>query len=257
MDVHVWQIILLVGYVMLAQYDGLNPGVGLVKPIVSGVVAGLIMGDPLTGLQVGGTLTLMSLGVQSFGGSVVPDYCSGALLGTVFAIVSSEGAEFGISLAIPISLLLTQLDILARFGNTFLQQKANKYIEVGNVDAVERINLLGNISWSLSRGIPVALGLILGSELVKAIVTYIPQWLMGGLKTSGAIIPALGIAILLKYLPVKKYISYLLIGFVLAAYLKVPMLGVAFIGLAAALIAYNKEEVKGVANATIGSDEDE
>lgn len=257
MELELWQVLLLAAYVAIAQYDGLNPGFGFVKAAVAGGMAGLILGDPVTGLYVGGTLNLLSLGVASFGGAAVPDYCSGAVLGTAFAIMSGKGAEFGIGLAIPISLLLTQLDILARFCNTFFQQKANKYIEVGNIKGVERMNLMGNISWSLSRFLPVALGLLLGSELVQVVVDYIPQWLMGGLKTAGGIIPALGIAILLRYLPVKNYIPYLLLGFVLAAYLGIPMLGVAIIGLAGALIVFNKKDSVVVANTNGGADEDE
>lgn len=257
MDIQVWQIILLGAYVAFAQYDGLNPSFGFVKAAVAGGVAGLILGDPVTGLYVGGTLNLLSLGVASFGGAAVPDYCSGAVLGTAFAIMSGKGAEFGIGLAIPISLLLTQLDILARFSNTFFQQKANKYIKEGNIEGVERMNLMGNISWSLSRFLPVTLGLLLGSELMQVVVDYIPQWLMGGLKTAGGIIPALGIAILLKYLPVKRYVPYLLLGFVLAAYLNVPMLGIAIIGFAGALYAFTKKDSVYVANTSGGADEDE
>ena len=68
------------------------------------------------------------------------------------------------------------------------------------------------------------------------------MWLMNGLKTAGGILPSLGIAILLRYLPVSKNISYLILGFVLAAYLKVPVLGVALIGLAAAILSYQSEK---------------
>ncbi|MFQ7537614.1 MAG: PTS sugar transporter subunit IIC [Clostridium sp.] len=37
---------------------------------------------------------------------------------------------------------------------------------------------------------------------------------------------------MLKYMPVKQNIEYLLIGFVFAAYLNVPVLGVAIVGAA-------------------------
>ena len=50
----------------------------------------------------------------------------------------------------------------------------------------------------------------------------------------------MGIAILLRYLPVKSYISYLLIGFFAAAYLSVPMVGVAILGAAMAVLAFKQ-----------------
>lgn len=257
MDINLMQIILITLFAVVAQYDGLNSGFGLAKPAVAGGIAGLILGDMPTGLIVGGTLNLLSLGIGNFGGAVIPDYTSGAILGAAFAIMSGQGAEFGISLGIPVALLLTQLDILARMSNTFVQQKADKYADEERYNMVERMNLLGIVPWALSRAVPVFLGLYFGSQFVEVIVNNMPQWLMGGLKTAGGIIPALGIAILLKYLSIKKYVAYLLIGFALAAYLSIPMLGISFIGLALAIMTFERRKENTVTFVGGGDDEDE
>ena len=50
----------------------------------------------------------------------------------------------------------------------------------------------------LSRVIPVALGLIFGQVVVEGINAVIPAWFMTGLKTAGAILPAMGMAILMR-----------------------------------------------------------
>ena len=42
--------------------------------IVCGWLVGLIMGDAATGLYIGATLQLMSMGVVAVGGSSMPDY---------------------------------------------------------------------------------------------------------------------------------------------------------------------------------------
>lgn len=198
MEVQLWQIIAVTAFIVIAQYDGLNTCFGLAKPTVAGGIAGLLLGDMQTGLFVGGTLNLMSLGVANFGGAVIPDYTSGAVLGAAFAIMSGQDPEFGISLGIPIALLLTQLDVLARFLNTFIQQKADKAAKLGDYKLMEKMNLLGLLPWALSRAVPVVLGLSLGTAFVQGIVDNMPLWLMGGLKTAGQIVPALGIAILLN-----------------------------------------------------------
>ena len=39
------------------------------------------------------------------------------------------------------------------------------------------------------------------------------KWLGTGLTVAGAVLPAVGFAILLRYLPVKKHIAYLIMGF--------------------------------------------
>ena len=72
--------------------------------------------------MIGATLQLMTLGVATYGGATVPDFLSGAIMGTAYAIISGKGAEYGIGVAVPIG-LLTQLDILGRMANTFFNTK--------------------------------------------------------------------------------------------------------------------------------------
>lgn len=254
MEFEWWQILLLTLYAGFAFYDGNNTTFGFVKPSLAGFMAGLILGDIKTGLFVGGTLNLLVLGVGNFGGASIPDYMTGALLGTAFAIQSKE-PELGVTLAIPIGLLMIQLDILARFSNTFFQHRAEKYVAEGKLKKASHMNLFGLIPQSLSRMVPVFIALIFGSAFVQLVVNHIPMWLMNGLKTAGGILPALGVAILLRYLPVNKNIPYLILGFVLAAYLKVPVLGVALVGVAIAILVFqsDKEEQQAAVNTEVNA----
>ena len=207
MNIQWWQILLITLYAGFAFYDGNNTTFGTVKPTMAGFFAGLVLGDVTTGLVVGGTLNLLVLGIGNFGGASIPDYMTGALLGTAFAIQSGQGAEFGVTLAIPIGLLMIQLDILARFSNTYFQHRAERLVEEGNIEAAARMNILGLIPQSVSRMLPVFLALVFGSDFVNLVVNHLPMWLMNGLKTAGGILPSLGIAILLRYLPVSRNIS--------------------------------------------------
>ena len=255
MTIQWWQILLITIYAGFAFYDGNNTTFGTVKPTMAGFFAGLVLGDVTTGLVVGGTLNLLVLGIGNFGGASIPDYMTGALLGTAFAIQSGQGAEFGVTLAIPIGLLMIQLDILARFSNTYFQHRAERLVENGNIEAAAKMNILGLIPQSISRMLPVFLALVFGSDFVNLVVNHLPMWLMNGLKTAGGILPSLGIAILLRYLPVSHNLSYLIMGFVLAAYLKVPVLGAALVGLAFAILSFQseKDEVPAAAQATVNA----
>jgi PTS system mannose-specific IIC component len=240
MQINAFQVIAITLYAFIATFDMLETDLGLSKPVIAGFFAGLIMGNVTLGLAVGATLQLMILGVGTYGGASIPDYMTAALIGTVFGVLSGKGLEFAIGLAVPIGLLMVQLDVLARFSNTYFQHRADKYADEGNIKGIELMNILGMLPWGLSRAIPTFLACIFGSTIVSSIVNYFPDWLMGGLKTAGGILPVVGIAILLRFLPTKKYIAYLLIGFVLASYLKVSMVGVSIIGLALAMIEYSK-----------------
>lgn len=236
MNVPFISIIVLTLYVGLAQLDAISIQMGPYTPLFGGAITGLILGDLRTGLIVGGTLQLMTLGVATYGGSTVPDFLSGSIMGAAFAILSGKGPEYGIGLAVPIGLLLTQLDIVGRMTNTFFQHKADRHAEEGDYKGVERANLLGALPWMLSRMIPVFIGLTFGEQIVKAINQAIPGWFMAGLKTAGAILPAMGIAILMRYLPLKKYYPFYIIGFVLMAYggTHFSVLGTALVGVAMA-----------------------
>lgn len=236
----VLQIALLALFAFFQINEIVTVGIGFGNPVNAGLIAGLIVGDMKLGLAVGATLQLMILGVGTFGGASIPDYATGAIIGTAIGHISGKGINYGIGVAIPVGLLMVQLDILARFANTYFAHRIDKAIDRNDDKAVVRNSLYGAIPWGLSRSVPVLLVLVFGEAFVKNVLNYMPQWLMGGLKSAGTMLPAVGIAILMHYLPVKKFGAYMIFGFVAAAYLKVPMLGVALIGIGFAINHYNK-----------------
>lgn len=240
MEIQTWQIIALTVLSLIFIWDSLMTAVFDGKPIFAGILAGIIMGDVTTGLTVGATLQLMVLGVGTYGGSSMPDYVTGAIIGTAFAAISGRGIEFAIALAVPVGLLMVNLDIFGRFSNVFFAKRVEAAIEKMDLGAIKRNIWYGMIPWGLSRAFPVFVMLIFGKDIVNTLVENIPEWLTGGLSVAGGLLPAVGIAILLRYLPVKKYISFLLIGFFAAAYLAVPMLGVAILGVAMAVISFQQ-----------------
>ncbi|QAT39553.1 PTS sugar transporter subunit IIC [Clostridium sp. JN-9] len=231
-----WQIIILTVYAAISIIDSLGLSTSIANPLFAGFFTGLILGNVPMGLVVGATLQLMVLGVATYGGASVPDFMSAAIIGTAFAIISGQKVEYAIGVGVPIGLLLTQMDVLARISNSIFQHKADRYAENGDADGVARMNLASMSTWMISRGLPVFVGLFFGTAVVNAINKYIPQWLMGGLKVSGKILPALGIAILMRYLPLKKYYPFYIIGFLLVAFGKVSMIGIALAGFAIAAI---------------------
>ena len=76
----------------LGQLDVLSLKTGLYSPVFGGAVTGLVLGDLKTGLIVGATLQLATLGVATYGGATVPDFLSGSVMGTAYAIISGRGA---------------------------------------------------------------------------------------------------------------------------------------------------------------------
>jgi PTS system mannose-specific IIC component len=221
----------------LCWFDILGPVFFLgFRPLIAGFGAGIIVGDVQTGMLIGGTLELMALGVYTYGGATIPEWSVGAILGTYFG--RDAGFEVGLSLAIPAALLLTQVDVLNRFLNFIFVHRADAYAEAGDEKGFMRMMwVFSHMIWGFSRFIPVFLAVAFGEDVVKAISNFFENnpWFNDGIRVTGGILPALGFAMLLKILPVDTYPAFLLVGFVLFAYLKVPLLGIALAALAIGL----------------------
>ena len=219
-----WQILLLTLYSAYQICDELTIVSSAGSPVFAGFITGLIMGDLTTGLFIGGSLQLFVLGVGTFGGASRIDATSGAVLATAFSVAQGYKPELAIAtIAVPVATLLTYFDILGRMTTTYFAHRVDAAIERFDYAGIERNYLLGALPWALSRALPVFLALAFGGTFVEAIVDGVAgvKWLAAGLTLAGRMLPGLGFAILLRYLPVKRNLHYLALGFGLTAMLTV------------------------------------
>lgn len=199
------------------------------RPVFAGPIVGLIMGDLQTGLLVGASVELMYMGVLPIGGSVPPNAQIAGMLSTVFAIANGGRAEIGISLALPIGLLAQLLIMFAWNINIGLMHRADTYIDEGNFKKIERTHMMGLPIFFLVFFIPTFLAIYFGSDAVSRVVEAMPVILTDGLKIASGILPAVGMAMLLKMMNFKKYWSFFIFGFVLAVYLELNVLAISLI----------------------------
>ncbi|MCK1248814.1 PTS sugar transporter subunit IIC [Streptococcus uberis] len=263
-----WQILFLTLYSAYQILDELTLNSSAGSPVFAGFIAGIIMGDVETGLWIGGSLQLMVLGVGTFGGASRIDATSGAVIATAFSVAQGIKPEMAIStIAVPVAALMVYTDILGRFSTTYFAHRIDKHVENFNYKGIERDYLMGALPWALSRALPVFLAVALGGGFVQTLVDGIQQvqWLADGLTLAGKMLPGLGFAILLHYLPVKRNLHYLALGFAITAMLTtvysnlqtasgalatlskdfnaapfkgLPMIGIAVIGAALATLHY-------------------
>ncbi|HEL2109875.1 TPA: PTS mannose/fructose/sorbose/N-acetylgalactosamine transporter subunit IIC [Streptococcus suis] len=219
-----WQILLLTLYSAYQICDELTIVSSAGSPVFAGFISGLIMGDMATGLTIGAALQLMVLGVGTFGGASRIDATSGAVLATAFSVSQGIDPELAVStIAVPVAALLVYTDIAGRFSTTYFAHRVDAAVEKFDYAAIERNYLLGAIPWAASRALPVFLALAFGGEFVNTMVTAIQeyQWIANGLTLAARMLPGLGFAILLHYLPLKRNLHYLAVGFALTAMLTV------------------------------------
>ncbi len=84
----------------------------------------------------------------------------------------------------------------------------------------------------------IALGFLAGSVAVQAVIDSIPDVIRYGLTNASALLPAIGIGILMKFTFDWKYAGFFLLGFVLPTYFGIGTMGIALIGLICAFVYY-------------------
>lgn len=243
-----WEIFIITFLAFLIPIDKYGLTLGLRWPIISSFILGIILGDIETALYVGGTLQLMSLGVASIGGSSVPEYSTAAIIATTIAVVTGKGMEAGLTIGLPVAMLGVQLDVLGKILNGFIVKRAQSYATNREYSKMLRIFLIGPVIYGITAAFPVFLAISMGPEVVNKILTITPEWFIQGLTVAGKILPAVGIAMLLNFMPVRKYIHYLLLGFFFSAYLNVPILGITIVGIIVALKHYDEIKKNSVSN---------
>ena len=67
------------------------------------------------------------------------------------------------------------------------------------------------------------------------------KWFTDGLAVVGRALPAVGFALLLSYMDIKKYWPFMIVGYVLFAYMSVPTIGLALVGAAAGFLYTTKK----------------
>lgn len=235
-------IILLAGYM---TWDN-GSGVQLIGswPVCTAFVMGLITGDWNTALVIGGTLQLMSLGVTALGGASIPEYGVATIVSIFIATRTGVSTGEAVAVGLPVGMLTLQLDVVVKYVNTFFAHWEQRLLHQKKFSQMQGVYILSILIWSLKYIIPVFAVIIFGAPLVNLVTKLIPTWFTTGLEVAGNMLPVLGVGLLLHYMPVKKYLSFLLIGFVLSAYLKLPILGVALLSAAFAYIIFQNETKK-------------
>lgn len=237
----IWQIIVITALAFLKKVDHKGTQLAIYNSMFWGGATGFILGDFTTGLCIGGTFQLMSLGLTAVGGASIPDYQVGAIISTAIAVSTGMGAEAGIAIGLPVAMVCVQLDVIMNLLHGVLIRKAQAYNNKGKYRAMMAMMWFCLLVTGLSTAFPVFLAVAFGPEVAKTLIGLIPGWFLSGLTVAGKMLPVCGVAALMIYMPAKRYFEYVLFGFVLSAYLKVPILGVALVGVGFAHMLYKKK----------------
>lgn len=223
----------------------------LTYPLTTGLLVGIFMGNPMLGMLSGATIQLVYLGWINTGGVMPSNTMVAGIFGTALTILSGANPKLAVTFAVPFSLIGLLMVEIYQSVNSFWVHRADAELAKGNVKAIRFLNYVPSFIVSLIvYGIPAFCLVYFGKGWAQSMLRMIPKSLTTALEVVGAIMPALGIAMLLNYLGKKSLVPYFFIGFFLTAYLKLQIMAIAiFAGLLAYLLYINEKSRTTAANA--------
>ena len=232
------------------------------RPLVGGLVCGIVLGNLPLGIACGVATQLVYIALVTPGGTVAADVRAISYIGIPLAMVAissrglnpmgSAAANMAKSLATLVGTVGSVLFYAVAFMNLIWQAFGWKDIEKGKLNRLYGVDFgwpwLSHLVFSF---LPTLLMTHFGAEAVTALRTALPMdgIPMKTLFTVGAMLPCVGIAILLRQI-INKAIDFIpfLVGFTLAASLHLNLVAVTVISLLFAVIMYEIEMAKGSGN---------
>ena len=241
MEISWLQAIILGLFACLASMPGLGgTSIGnytLGRPLIGGLVCGIVLGDVTTGILVGCAMQVVYIALVTPGGTVSADVRAVSYIGIPLAMValksygldagSAEGAPLATSFGTMVGTLGTVLFYGTATINLVWQHIGWKAVENRQYKKLYLVDMgLPWISHLICSFIPTMVMCKLGANVVELIKAALPMdgIAMKTLFTVGALLPCVGIAILLKQI-VRSAADFIpfLFGFVLAAALGINL----------------------------------
>lgn len=244
------------------------------RPLIGGLVCGIVLGDVACGVLVGVAMQIVYIALVTPGGTVSADVRAVSYIGVPLAMIalksyglSPESAD-GQALATSFGTMVGTLGTVLFYGtatmNLVWQHIGWSAVDKGDFDKLYLVDMVYPwISHILFSFLPTLIMVKMGAPMVDMIKTYLPMdgLAMKTLFTVGSLLPCVGIAILLKQIATKAldFIPFFF-GFTLAASLGINLVSATVI---AGMFAYINYRIKmlslqrATASAAVVMDEEE
>lgn len=233
------QIILIIIVAFLAGMGGVLDEFQFHQPLVACTLIGLVTGDLLPCLVLGGTLQLIALGWANIGAAQSPDAALAAVASAIILVLSGQGQQgvgSAIAIAVPLAVAGLLLTIICRTISTAFVHFMDAAAKAGNFKAIDFWQIVAICLQGVRIAIPAALILAIGAGPIHALLASMPLWLTGGLAIGGGMVVAVGYAMVINMMAAKEVWPFFILGFVIATVSQITLIGLGAIGVAFALI---------------------
>lgn len=232
------QLILVVLVALIAGMASVLDERQFHRPLVACTLMGIVLGDPTTGIILGGSLELIALGWMNVGAAMAPDAALASTIATIIVITGGQDIGEGIAIAVPLAAAGQVLTIFVRTIAVFFQHQADRFAEQANFRGVELMHFLALLLQGLRVAIPTAaVAAVAGTSAVANALDAIPDVITMGLKIAGGFIVVVGYAMVINMMKAKVLMPFFFLGFVLAAFIPdLNLVGLGIIGAALAVV---------------------
>lgn len=218
----------------------------LSRPLVSGMIVGIILGDVTTGIVIGVAVQAVYIAIITPGGTMPADLNFVAYPAIALGILSGADTEVAVTLAATIGILGTVIHNFMMILNSYWNSLSDKAVESGNTGKLFLTHAVyPQITTFLLRFIPTTLAVYLGARYMEGLIDATPQTVIDIMTVVGGILPAVGIAILLKQLIKQSTMFiYFMAGFIAIVFTDINMIGLAVMAALIAFITYQSKQQK-------------
>ncbi|MBQ9941682.1 MAG: PTS sugar transporter subunit IIC [Christensenellaceae bacterium] len=197
------------------------------RPFIGAAIVGIILGDLETAAIVGANIQLVYMGWMLVGGGVTTDAAFAGVVATALAIAGNLDTAAALALAVPLGVIGSWVWPLRNTINTFIMHMADKACAKGDVKKLPLYNVwLPQIPLLLITAVPTTLAVFFGADAIASVYSGLGESVIAVVNTLGGVLPALGIAITLKFIMKKSLIPYFFLGFLMVATLGMSILTV-------------------------------
>ena len=244
-------MILIVIVAFLAGMEGVIDEFQFHQPLVACTLIGLVSGQLVPCIILGGTLQMIALGWANIGAAVAPDAALASVASAIILVLGGQGkagVDTAIAVAIPLAVAGLFLTMIVRTLSVVCVHQMDAAAEKGSFKGIEVWHIIAICMQGLRIAIPAAALLAIPADVVSGALNSMPAWLTDGMSIGGGMVVADGYAMVINMMATKEIWPFFAIGFCLAALSDLTLISLGVIAVSLALIYLKLSENAGSGN---------
>ena len=241
-------IILVIVVAFLAGMEGILDEFQFHQPLVACTLIGLVTGQLVPCIILGGTLQMIALGWANIGAAVAPDAALASVASAIILVQGGQGrtgVSTAIAVAVPLAVAGLFLTMVVRTLAVPIVHRMDSAAENANFRTVEFWQITAICLQGLRIAIPAAALCFIPAATVQGFLESMPAWLTDGMAIGGGMVVAVGYAMVINMMATAEVWPFFILGFCIAAISELTLISLGLIAIAMALIYLKLSESGG------------